>query len=203
MALNSIFAAFAGDRLISRAALNSVAMACRQCMQQDGEERLAVFSDETGRVIDIDLSGSEQQMLNRLSQVTEAPPDTTAGSQPVKRRGPGRPKLGVVSREISLLPRHWQWLAEQRGGASAALRRLVAKAIKEESPTAVAQHAVDAAHRFIWDIAGHRSGFEEATRALFAMDFLSFAQQTAHWPVDIRAQVRRFTDRAEQALAGG
>lgn len=118
-----------------------------------------------------------------------------AGSELIIR-GPGRPKLGVVCREVSLLPRHWEWLAEQRGGASATLRRLVEGAKKSESREAVARRAVEAAHRFMWDLAGDEPGFEEATRSLFAMDFDLFEKQTSGWPAAIRDQLARYIENA-------
>ncbi|MFY0534142.1 DUF2239 family protein [Nannocystis pusilla] len=40
-----------------------------------------------------------------------------AAEEPPARTGPGRPKLGVVSREVSLLPRHWEWLERQPSGS--------------------------------------------------------------------------------------
>jgi uncharacterized protein len=154
----------------------------------DGETaRIAIFDDESGRVLD--LPDDRQAAQVQRAEKQDRPP----------RRG--RPRLGVVSREVSLLPRHWQWLAEQRGGASASLRRLVENAQKNESGQAIATRAIDAAHRFIWDIAGDQPDFEEATRHLFAFRLDEFEQATASWPVAIREQLARYLARARTGLA--
>ena len=97
-------------------------------------------------------------------------------SRPARRtapapRGPGRPKLGVVAREITLLPRHWEWLAQQTGGASVAIRKLVDEARRATATTAIASaSAQEAAYRFMSAMAGNLPHFEEAIRALFADD---------------------------------
>ncbi|QDC09095.1 DUF2239 family protein [Oceanicola sp. D3] len=126
---------------------------------------LLIFSDLTGRETDLDLSGGPEAVAARY---TPAP------------RGRGRPKLGVVPREVTLLPRHWDWLASQRGGASAALRRLVESEMRKPDPAA----RRDAAYRFCTAIAGDLPGFEEAIRALYAGE--GFAEAIASWPEDIR-----------------
>jgi hypothetical protein len=99
-------------------------------------------------------------------------------------RGRGRPKLGVTAREVTLLPRHWDWLATQPGGASVALRRLVETA--RRSDAARARAAQEAAYRFINAVAGNQPGHEEALRALFGNDLDGFAQRIAAWPADVR-----------------
>ena len=111
-------------------------------------------------------------------------------------RGPGRPRLGVVSREVSLLPRHWEWLSSQRGGASAGIRRLVEIALKEISHQDPVRKAVETAYAFLSDLAGDYPGFEEASRALFAHDFAAFEVIIADWPPDVREQLGRFLARA-------
>jgi hypothetical protein len=140
-----------------------------------------VFDDLTAKVIDLDLRGSIGDVVRRFT-----PP-----------KGPGRPKLGVIPREVTLLPRHWAWLAEQPGGASVALRRLV-EAARKADDKADARTAQAAAYRFMAAMAGDRPGFEEACRALFAGDAAKFDEQSRTWPDDIRAYARRL---ATPALA--
>ncbi len=187
------FVAFAGTSIVARGALSDVVRCCKERLEGGEDERLALFDDDTGRPVDIDFSGSEAEVLARLSRHPMAlPPEGGPG----KRRGPGRPKLGVVCREVSLLPRHWSWLSKQRGGASAALRRLVETARKEESGQERGRAAIEATHRFMWDMAGNQPGFEEASRSLFAQDFDTFAERISNWPEDIREQLQRFVQRA-------
>lgn len=185
--------AFVGHELLLRGDLGAVVSHCKSCFDRGETERIVVFDDESGRVTDVDLSGSEEEVLTRL------PLDPTSGAAGPRRRG--RPRLGVVCREVSLLPRHWDWLAEQRGGASAALRRLVEEAKKSESGEARARRAVDAAHRFMWDIAGNQPDFEEATRALFAFELDEFEATIAAWPRGLREQLGRYVARARTALS--
>lgn len=138
-------------------------------------ENLLVFDDRTGRVLDLDLRGTADEVRARLS------PD------PEVKRPRGRPKLGVVAREVTLLPRHWDWLADQPGGASATLRRLVEQARRNDSGRTDARRAQAAAYAFISAIAGDLPDYEEATRALFAGDLTRMADQMRSWPADIVA----------------
>jgi len=185
--------AFAGLRLLSSGTLGEVAIAVARLTGT--ADAVLVFDDRSGRVIDLDLRGSDADILERLSQpaqrsvgrhqppsgephVAEAPEDG--------QRGRGRPKLGVIAREVTLLPRHWEWLAEQPGGASATLRRLVEDSRKVALPRQHRRAAQEATYRFMQAIAGDLPGYEEATRALFADDMSALAKQIAGWPGDIR-----------------
>ena len=187
------FVAFAGTSVIGRGELSEVVGRSKDRLDGGEDKRIALFDDETGRPVDIDFSGNAADVLGRLAA---HPMVARPVQEPAKRRGPGRPKLGVVSREVSLLPRHWGWLAEQRGGASASLRRLVDAARKGTAGHEPIRRAIDAAHRFMWDMAGDQPGFEEASRALFAQNFETFAQLISDWPVGIREQLERFANRA-------
>lgn len=191
-----IFVAFAGTNLIARGALTEVVRRSKDLLDQGEDQRIALYDDETGRPVDIDFSGSQAEVLSKLAAHPMAGGPKT---EPDQRRGPGRPKLGVVSREVSLLPRHWGWLAEQRGGASATLRRLVDGARKGSATQDQIRKTIDAAHRFMWDLAGDQPGFEEASRTLFRQDFDAFTQLISDWPVGIREQLARFLDRTRSS----
>lgn len=190
------YVVFVGSRRVAAGALVDVVLAAKRAHDRGTKQRIALYDTGDGRPFDVDFSGSEGEVLGRLAQ---HPVHGLAGAKP--RRGPGRPKLGVVSREVSLLPRHWTWLAEQPAGASAAIRRLVDAARKETAGSAAVRQAIDAAHRFMWDIAGNQPGFEEASRALFAKDFDEFEGRTARWPAGVRAQLANFIEAARRAEA--
>jgi hypothetical protein len=144
----------------------------------DGESEIVlIFDDSTGKQIDFDFRGTPEEVVERAI--------------PKPAAGPGRPRLGVVSREVSLLPRHWEWLEEQDNGISAALRRLVDEARKREPEQERARRARDAASRFMWSMAGNLPDFEEATRALFAGDREKLGGLIRDWPQDIREHVER------------
>ena len=169
------FTAFAGHRLLARGPLAEVALAVKAAAG-DGPAVLT-FSDETGGVIDLDLRGSDAEIVARLTAAAEADPGTPAAEV----RARGRPKLGVVAREVTLLPRHWDWLATKRGGASQALRRLVDEARRAEAG-AGPRLAQERTYRFIAALAGDLPGFEEVSRALFADDVAQFTSLVSAWP---------------------
>ncbi|WP_417601331.1 DUF2239 family protein [Pararhodobacter oceanensis] len=162
--------AFQGTRMLARGPLHRIA---RDTADTEG---LLVFEDRSGRVIDIDPRGYPQPEAPTPEAPAEAP----------KKRGPGRPKLGVIPREITLLARHWEWLSQQKGGASATLRRLVDEARRADGGATEARQAHEAAYRFIHALGGDLAGYEDATRALFAGDLEAFATQMQDWPEDIR-----------------
>ena len=177
--------AFDGVRRLATGPLREVAPAVAAAMRTDAAGPLLVFADETGRVVDIDLRGGDAEIIARLP----APPSPAiADGAP---RGRGRPKLGVVAREVTLLPRHWDWLAAQPGGASVALRRLVDAARRTDDGEGRRRAAHETAYRFISAMAGDLANYEDATRALFADDAARFNELTAGWPVDIRDHARR------------
>jgi uncharacterized protein len=168
-------AAFNGYRLVASGTYSRVALAAKCLLEQDAEASVLFFDDETGTQIDFDLRGTDQDILARL--------EPNAGSA---ARAPGRPKLGVVAREITLLPRHWAWLAAQPGGASVTLRKLVEEARRANAPKDAVRAARERAYRFISAMAGNLPGFEEAARALFANDRPRFNDVMAAWPADVR-----------------
>lgn len=174
--------ALAGSRLVARGDLAAVARAAHARR----DELPLIFDDATGRIIELDLRGSVEAVLARL-------PPPVCPSKPAR----GRPKLGVTAREVTLLPRHWEWLASQPGGASAALRRLVDQARRETVDTDARRQAQEVAYRVMTVLAGDLPGYEEATRALFANDRPRFDQLTAGWPADIGDYVRELNARTD------
>lgn len=186
--------AFQGDRRIAEGDLGAVARLVKQATDTM-DDTILVFDAETSQPIEIDLRGSVEEMLSRLPSAPAATIDTSEPTE-APRRGPGRPKLGVVAREITLLPRHWDWLAQQPGGASVAIRKLVEDARKASGAKDRIRKAREAAYRFASVMAGNRPNYEDAMRALFADDRSRFTQLTDAWPVDVRDHARRLSDRA-------
>lgn len=180
----SPYTAFAGSKLLASGPLAEVAVAVKIATGPIADT-IIIFDNATGKSIDIDLRGSHREIVARLPQ--PAP----AGEVPAEPRGRGRPKLGVVAREITLLPRHWDWLAAQPGGASVALRKLVEDARRAHGDRDRARAARDAAYHFMSTMAGNLPDFEEASRALFAADRRKFGELIAGWPVDIRDHIVR------------
>lgn len=162
--------AFAGTTRFASGALIDVALAIKAAGQPDG---ILVFDDATGGVVDLDLRGSTADIIARLAPAE--PP-----------RGRGRPRLGVIAREVTLLPRHWDWLAQQPGGASQVLRRLIDSARKADGGQAEAKAGRERAYRFLSALAGDLPGYEEALRALFAGDVSTMAARMTDWPNDVR-----------------
>ena len=172
------YSAFAGDRLIAFGLLGDVLSAAKAHIDSSEDPQLLIFEDRSGRQLDFDFRGSVEEVLARALP-------------PVARSGPGRPKLGVVSREVSLLPRHWEWLEAQPQGISAGLRRLVEEARKRNPAEQRARKGREALSKFMTAIAGNRPNYEEATRALFASDHARFEELIGEWPEDIRAHLLR------------
>jgi hypothetical protein len=193
--MNQTFTAFEGHRHLASGLLAEVALAVKQAGQT--AEPIAIFCDQTGRAVDLDLRGSDDEILARLP--ASAPPSEAPELPPSEPRGRGRPKLGVVAREVTLLPRHWEWLNARPGGASVALRKLVDEARRLSGDRDRQRAARDAAYHFMSAIAGNLPRFEEASRALFADDRRRFAGEIADWPPDIRDHVVKlaYSDRAE------
>jgi hypothetical protein len=171
-----LFTAFHHGRRIASGELAAVLAAAHAALSSDSVEPL-VFSDHTGTL----------QSLATPREVPASP-------------GRGRPRLGVSAREVTLLPRHWDWLSAQPGGASAALRRLVEAAARApESPEAARRRAADAACAVLNALAGDAPGAEAVVRALYAGDLGAFSCETAAWPEDVRDYLARL---ATPALSG-
>jgi uncharacterized protein len=193
------FTAFDGPQRLVSGSLAKVALAVKKWSGGGSSSPILIFDDSTGRAVDLDLRGTDREILQRLPQPTGSANPTPADPPPSEPRGRGRPKLGVVAREVTLLPRHWEWLGAQPGGASVALRKLVEQARRANGDRDRSRAARDAAYHFMSGISGDLPGFEEAARALFADDHRRFVGLIAAWPEDIRDHAVKlaFADRAE------
>jgi hypothetical protein len=189
------YIAFEGDRRVAAGDLRDVARAAREALDRHKDASILVFDGKTSGPVDIDFRGSIDDVLARLPLTadTSTPDDDPASSAP---RGPGRPKLGVVAREVTLLPRHWDWLAQQKGGASVAIRKLIEAARRSGEDSDRTRLAQEAAYRFMSAIAGNRPHYEDAIRALFANDQNRFEKLIAEWPGDVRDHTLRLAERA-------
>jgi hypothetical protein len=185
--------AFQGDICIASGDLACVALAAQKAAKRQHHEPILIFDAATSEPIEIDLRDAGAP---RVSRHPAAGPASPAAETP---RGPGRPKLGVVAHEVTLLPRHWDWLASQPGGASVALRKLVEHAMRANAGKDRIRASQNAAYRFMSTMAGNRVRFEDAARALFAGDAATFQRLVQAWPRDIRDHVSRLAAEALKA----
>jgi hypothetical protein len=183
------YVVFEGERRLAAGPKLDVAVAAQARLAQAPDAALLIFDPE-GRQVDFDLRGGPWDIALRLGE---------GGEGDAVPRGRGRPKLGVTAREVTLLPRHWEWLAAQPGGASVALRKLVEAARRESEGPDRRRAAREAAYRFASALAGDRPGFEAMSRALFAGDAAGFAARIADWPTDIRDHLRTLASEAFEA----
>lgn len=173
------YTAFADGQLLASGTSNEVARAARDA-QARGAAGVLIFDDITGLQVEFDPFSPEPALVGVATTEVE----------PV-RSGRGRPRLGVVAREVTLLPRHWEWLSGQPGGASAAMRRLVEDARRKSEGVDRARRAQEALYRAMSALAGDLAGFEEATRALYAGQDARFDDLISGWPGDIRDYLAR------------
>jgi len=172
------YSAFVGTKLLASGSLREVLASLKSRFDRDRGTLFLIFDDQTGKQVDFDLRGTPDEVLARYDS-------------PRLRTGPGRPKLGVVPREVSLLPRHWEWLELQPSGASAAIRKLVDEARKRDPGEQQKRLAIEAAGRFLSAMAGDFPGYEEASRALYARDWNRLDDLIRRWPHDVRGHVQR------------
>ena len=180
--------AFSGTRKIASGTIAEVAAEAKRAIDSDEKAWVYIFDDTTGERIDVEFRGSLDEVLANLPTRSGGGVTETEASR--AQRGPGRPKLGVVAREVTLLPRHWDWLNRQPGGASVALRRLVDEARSAHGGRDIVRQSREATYRFMSAMAGDNIGFEEATRTLFAGNERGFDEHTAGWPPDVRDYAR-------------
>lgn len=193
-----LYTAFIGNRCIASGGLAEVARKLKELERIGEQEPVLVFSDVTGRLIELDLRGTVEEVVERAS-LTEHRVAEEAEAR--LKRGPGRPKLGVISREVTLLPEQWDWLDTQPGGASAALRRLVLTAKRSSREKDQARQSQEAAYRFMTTMAGDFPGFEEALRAFYRRETNRLAEIIKAWPEDVRKHVERLVSIANKDQA--
>jgi hypothetical protein len=184
--------AFDGDHCIASGDIVDVAARVKQTLSAQPQSQVLLFDLESSRHVEIDFRGSVADVTARLK--TSLSPESAP-------RGPGRPKLGVVAREITLLPRHWEWLAAQPGGASVTLRKLIEDARRKTSAKDDARERQESVHRFLSAIAGDKPHYEDVLRALYASDGARFHALIADWPMDVRRHVERLASELFQEMA--
>lgn len=180
---STLCTAFEGTRQIATGPLGEVALKVKAALAKGNGQPILIFDDTSGGQFEIDTRGTDEDILKRLK----------SGDEP---RGPGRPKIGVTAREVTLLPRHWDWLNAQPGGASASIRRLVEDARRASGGKDRMREAQNAAYRFMSAMAGNEPDFEDAVRALFAgkkKEMLAFIDP---WPGNIRDHIKRLSEGA-------
>ena len=173
--------AFQGLKRLAKGEKGTVAVDVKAALENDPSLSVLCFRDASGEQIDLDLRGSAADVTERYR--LPDPPKATWGRQ----------KLGVVAREITLMPRHWEWLAKQPGGASVALRKLVEWASKSAVDSDRRRASKDACSRFLSSVAGNLPNFEEATRALYAGNQDAFLEHVSAWPMDVQVYALRLS----------
>lgn len=189
-----LYTCFHGSKRLATGSLTEVALEMRRAYEDGGSAPALIFDNRTGRTVEVDTWGSEAEVIKRLKPLQNTSESPKAPSiLPGDREGPsdgskgrGRPKLGVTAREVTLLPRHWEWLATQPGGASVALRKLVEEARRTHAEKDRIRQIQERTYHFISVLAGDLPGFEESSRALFAGNMPKFAECMAAWPADVR-----------------
>ena len=177
------YTAFEDHKILSQGILEDVVLKVKKRLEKSPESQIVIYSDATGKSMDFNFQGSEKEVLKRL-EVYTTPENTTEVSS-----GPGRPKLGVISREVSLLPKHWEWLATQSGGASNTLRKLVEENMKKTSGVLTVKTAQERTYKFMSVEAGDLENYEEALRALYRKDKERFAIEIKTWPRDVQKHI--------------
>jgi uncharacterized protein len=185
--------AFEGFRRIASGAEAEVALKSKKVIDRGARGPILIFDDVTGEQLELDFRGTVQDVLKRIEKTTSGQTPEAEGTKLAGEgaRGPGRPRLGVVAREVTLLPRHWDWLNDQSGGASVALRKLVEEARRVNEGQDRLRRSQEAAYRFMSAMAGNLPGFEEASRALFARNLDRFEKLIRRWPKDVRTHLAR------------
>ncbi len=178
MNADKAYTVFADTTRVTTGDRDHVTAAVKALLASRDERTVLVFDNATGVQVDLDLRAA--------APTTAASTTEDADSDKARPRGPGRPRLGVVGKEVTLLPRHWDWLKAQPGGASVALRKLVEQARRDNAGKERIARSQGATHGFISAIAGNEVGYEEAMRALYARDTASFEALIQKWPTDVR-----------------
>ncbi len=186
------YSAFQGQKCIAVGDLASVVRSAKEVVDSVEHASILVFENTTSRQVEIDFRGTVDEVLQRLQPEQPETPKT----ENIEEVKAGRPKLGVIAREVTLLPRHWEWLATQPASASVTLRKLVEDARRASVEKDKQRESQEAANRFMMIMAGNLPGFEEASRALYRKDKEKFDSSIAEWPMDIRDHVKNLADGA-------
>lgn len=194
------YIAFENLRCIAKGDLKEVAQHAKMALDRPPHTSVLIFESATSQQVEIDFRGTIAEVLNRLTPAEEAPAEVAA---PVEVAKVGRPKLGVVAREITLLPRHWDWLATQPGGASVTLRRLVEEAKRANQSQDEARQRDEALTRFMTVMAGDLVGYEEASRAFYRRDQETFDRLIDLWPHDVREHVQQLASLVDWSAPNG
>lgn len=182
------FTVFIADQQVGQGPLGDMLRLAKGRFDEGERRPIWIFDDHDGRPVEVNYHIPLELLLRHWPARYEKPEQTPA--EPAVKRGPGRPKLGVVAREVTLLPRHWEWLNAQPGGASVALRKLVEQARRELAPADRKRECQERSYRILSTLAGDAPAFEEALRALYAGDQATFEQIIAMWPPDIAHYTR-------------
>ena len=174
------YTAFADSRKIASGDILDVAAKVKKLLKNESKAQILIFDDVTSVQVDVDFRGTSEAVTKRLENIFEKE------SEGEKKSGPGRPKLGVTAKEVTLLPDHWEWLAHQPGGASVTLRRLVEEAKKKNFAKDQLRFAQESTYKFMTVMGGDLPHYEEALRALYANDAKKFDKLIGEWPKDIQ-----------------
>ncbi|WP_018753608.1 DUF2239 family protein [Paenibacillus sanguinis] len=186
--------AFLGVRVVSSGSLQHVVTTVKEALDDRDLTQLLIFDDSTGKPIDVDFRGKTDDVIKRLGELFGDSSGIEVNHQTTRRVG--RPKLGVVSGEVTLLPRHWEWLKSQPGGASVTLRKLINEASRAGDQQSTVRESQEATHNFMTAMAGDFNQYEEALRALYAGDSERFYHLIDAWAPDIRNHVKRLAAHA-------
>lgn len=181
--------AFLGVKVVASGTLQHVVSTVKDALGDRDLTQLFIFDDTTGKQIDVDFRGEINDVLLRLREQFGDLSRTELNNQPTRRVG--RPKLGVVSGEVTLLPRDWEWLKSQPGGASVTLRRLVGEARRAGGKQSKIRESQEATYNFMTAMAGNFHQYEEALRALYAYDSDRFYHFIDDWAPDIRNHIKK------------
>ncbi len=179
----SKYTAFVDRHIVAAGSLGEVSARIRQTLDERHLARLLIFDDRTGSQVDLDPRDEPEEPVYESAEPSENAASEEQDAKPTAKVG--RPKLGVVSGEVTLLPRHWDWLKSQPGGASVTLRKLVEEARRAGEEQAKKREAQEAAYRFMTAIAGDFDGYEEALRELYAGNRERFERCIANWGTDV------------------
>ncbi len=193
------YTAFLGERKVASGNLEHVVSTVKDLVAEEEWWQLLIFDDLTSNQVEVDFRGTKSSVLDRLKKPMST--DALKVQNDNQTPGRGRPKLGVVPGEITLLPRHWEWLKNQPGGASVTIRKLIDEARRLHSDKDTLRHAQEATYRFMTVMAGNHAHYEEALRALYAGDSSLFDQLIDGWPADIREHTKQLAARAFMAKA--